>query len=1154
MRRPFALKATLSFVVLAWCASAFALNPDLDISQYAHTAWRVRDGFAKGAILSIAQTPDGYLWLGTEFGLLRFDGVRAVPWHPPGGEQLPSNYISALLVAHDGTLWIGTLSGLASWRNSTFTRYPEVAQGYILSLLEDRQQTIWIGATEAFKKGRLCALRGGKIDCYGDGAFGDSVAAAYQDREDNLWVSSQNELWRWAPAPPTRYAFPRGEIEVDSLIEDDEGKLLLAANDGLKQLVSGKIENYSLPGITGQIRPGNFLRSSDGSLWIGTSQGLMRLHKERVDRFSAVDGLSGDRISRLFEDREGSVWVVTSDGLDRFREYAIPTIARSQGLSSKNIYAVQASPDGSIWIATTDGLNRWANGRVTVYRDRSAFGQSRRVEGTELRISGVATEIANSGLAGTPNSLGMDDAGRLWVATDDSVFYFDRGRFFRVPGLPGRNTFSFSGDGYGNVWILQREHLFYWSPNTSVQEIPLSQFSQETIRTMLPDRDPGGLWLGFYQGGVVYLKDGKVVRPYGSADGLGGGRVNSLRFGSGEKVLAATEGGLSRIDDSHIHTLTSRNGLPCDEVNWSMEDDDHNVWLNMPCGLVRIERAEWYAWVDDPGHLVKTTIFDSSDGVRSVGLYAHHASRVTKSPDGKLWFSPFDGVSVIDPQHLPFNAVPPPVHVEQLMADQKAYDLASEPNGHLRLPPLVRGLEIDYTALSFVAPEKVLFRYKLEGLDRDWHDAGNRRQAFYTNLPPRHYRFRVAACNNSGVWNEAGAFLDFSIAPAYYQMTWFRALWAAAFLALLWAVYQVRVRQLRSEEQKFREAVETMPALAFIARSDGQRTFVNSRWVEYTGLTEKQALGWGWQVAVHPNDLSRALTTWQEAQTSGNALEYEARILRSADGDYRWFQTRAVPVRDKRGKIVKWYGVINDIEDRKRAEELQAELAHITRVNTMVELTASLAHDIKQPIGAAVTNAEACARLLDRDQPDVLEAREAALEMARDAKHAAQIIDRVRSLYRKDSSHWEMVDVNEIIDEMVMLLRGESHRYAISLRTDLAELPQIKADRVQLQQVFMNLILNAIEAMKDTGGDLSIRSQRNEDDELLVSVTDNGVGLPAGRADEIFKAFFTTKSQGTGMGLAITRSIVESHGGRIWATANSERGTTFYFTLSTTVA
>lgn len=230
----------------------------------------------------------------------------------------------------------------------------------------------------------------------------------------------------------------------------------------------------------------------------------------------------------------------------------------------------------------------------------------------------------------------------------------------------------------GAPFLLVAQHI---SPGDSVVSVLARDDSNDAP-------GPGSWWLvaGVLPGGRSYLKDGNVVRSYGSADGLGGGRVNSLRFGSREKVLAATEGGLSRIDDSHIHTLTSRNGLPCDEVNWSMEDDDHNEWQNMPCGLVKIERAEWHAWVDDPRHLVKMTIFDSFDGVGSVGLYAHHASRVTKSPDGKLWFSPFDGVSVIDPQHLPFNAVPPPMHVEQLMADQKTYDLASEPNGHCACP------------------------------------------------------------------------------------------------------------------------------------------------------------------------------------------------------------------------------------------------------------------------------------------------------------------------------------------------------------------------------------------------------------------------------------------------------------------------------------
>jgi signal transduction histidine kinase len=279
-------------------------------------------------------------------------------------------------------------------------------------------------------------------------------------------------------------------------------------------------------------------------------------------------------------------------------------------------------------------------------------------------------------------------------------------------------------------------------------------------------------------------------------------------------------------------------------------------------------------------------------------------------------------------------------------------------------------------------------------------------------------------------------------------------------------------------------------------------------------------------------------------------LEYEARLRRGADGDYHWFQTRAVPVRDKRGKILKWYGVINDIEDRKRAEQLQADLAHVNRVSTMGELTASLAHEIKQPIGAAVTNAEACARLLDRAQPDVLEAREAALEMAKDAKRAAHIIDRVRSLYRKGSSQIDTVDVNEVISEMLLLLRNEANRHSVSMRTDLAEgPPKVTADRVQLQQVLMNIMLNGIQAMAETGGVLTIKTQLDQDGRVQISVSDTGVGLPADKAEQIFDAFFTTKPEGSGMGLAITRSILESHGGRIWATANSERGATFHFTL-----
>ena len=275
------------------------------------------------------------------------------------------------------------------------------------------------------------------------------------------------------------------------------------------------------------------------------------------------------------------------------------------------------------------------------------------------------------------------------------------------------------------------------------------------------------------------------------------------------------------------------------------------------------------------------------------------------------------------------------------------------------------------------------------------------------------------------------------------------------------------------------------------------------------------------------------------------------------DGTVKHIHAIGHPVLTRNGDLVRVVGTMVDVTERKRAEEanerlrqLEADLAHINRVSTMGELTASLAHEIKQPIGAAVTNAEACLRLLDRDQPDLPEAREAALEMARDARRAADIIDRVRLLYQKGSPHLDVVDVNELIREMMIVLHTEANRHSVTMRTDLAEgLPTATADRVQLQQALMNLMRNGIEAMRNTGGELSIKSVLGEHDQLLISVSDTGLGLPADNIDRVFNAFFTTKYQGTGLGLPITRSIVESHGGRVWATANAGRGATFHFTL-----
>ena len=309
---------------------------------------------------------------------------------------------------------------------------------------------------------------------------------------------------------------------------------------------------------------------------------------------------------------------------------------------------------------------------------------------------------------------------------------------------------------------------------------------------------------------------------------------------------------------------------------------------------------------------------------------------------------------------------------------------------------------------------------------------------------------------------------------------------------------------------------------------------------------------------IHPDDRAKWQRTLDRAIREKSEYQVEFRIL-LPDGTVKYVHAVGHPVFNAAGDFVEFVGSSMDITERKRAEEslrrAQADLAHVNRVSTMGELAASLAHELKQPIAAALTNAKTCVRWLRRDTPDVAEGCEAALRMINDATRAAEVIDRVRSLYRRETSDRELLDVNEIIREMIVLLRDKADRSSISIRTELdSELPLITADRVQLQQVLMNLILNGIEAMNDAKGELTITSKRTADAQLLVSVSDSGIGLPVGEVDRIFDAFFTTKAQGTGMGLSISRRIIECHGGRLWACANAERGATFQFTVPTDVA
>jgi PAS domain S-box-containing protein len=532
-----------------------------------------------------------------------------------------------------------------------------------------------------------------------------------------------------------------------------------------------------------------------------------------------------------------------------------------------------------------------------------------------------------------------------------------------------------------------------------------------------------------------------------------------------------------------------------------------------------------------------------------------------------MFFGGFSGGVAFYPDKVVDNPYVPPV----VLTDFRLFDRPATVGAHsplhksigytsaLRLSHDQNVFALEFSALSYFNPATNRYRYKLDGLDRQWHEVGsNQRLVTYTTLPSGMYTFRVQGATSRGARSEPGLELAVEILPPWWNTWWFRALCVTAFLGVLWVLYQFRIQQLRRQERKLRDVIETMPTFAWTALPDGSVDFVNHHWQEYTGLSAERTVGSGWEAAVHPADLKRHLEKWRASLASGEPFENEVRYRRAADGQHRWFLARAVPLRDARGKIVKWYGISTDIEDRKRAEQerersrqLEADLAHINRVSMMGEMAASLAHEIKQPIAAAMTSANSCIEWLAHEPPNLDRARAAAAKIDKYGNRAAEIIDHIRSLYRKSPPQSELIDVNEIVHEIFTLLQGEAIRYSIAMRSELGGgLPKIKADRVQLQQVFMNLVLNAIEAMRDEGGDLTVKSQR-QDGQLLFSVSDTGPGLPVGNVDQIFSAFFTTKPQGSGMGLAISRSIVESHGGRLWAAANDGRGATFLFTLPT---
>jgi PAS domain S-box-containing protein len=1108
--------------------------------QVGHDSWTFQQG-APADVACLAQTNDGFLWLGGPNGLFRFDGTRFEPFNSPFGDRLLSTNLYSLFAPPSGGLWIGyTFGGFSFLDKGRVTNYGS-GIGSVYGFAQDREGIVWAGASSGLWRFDHSGWQ--NIGVEWNAPAGRMMQVGF-DSEGILWALvggsvAPKDLIYLMPGT-RRFKTAGSNLSADGFTWEPD-RTVLTAPAAPRVSDSGKGPDERLPAYP-VMKKSLQIVDRNNSVWISPRDEpvVVRLPE---DSLRDVPNKASPAVSETYNinpfqmaqlvDREGNIWFGDTKGIHRF--FYTPLIRQMfpKETSGYGDFGVVADDHGAVWISFG------ASGASVIADLYHVLGGK-----AERGLQQVTTSFAYR----APDKT-------FWFSGEGCLWHLVGNDFVRVnlpPEVVNQSDLlqTITEDQQGGLWVSFGRYGLYrlangsWTLYGGRDDLPRAGH----MITMFTD-SLGRVWFGYTKSQLAVL-DGDRVRRFGPSDDLQVGNITAI-YGRGSEIWIGGEFGLEQFDQGRFHKIAAVDDKWLRGISGIVETPEGDLWLNGISGIFHIHKAEISKALKDSAYRVKGEHFGIREGLSGVAVQLRPLPTAIEGTDGKLWFTLRNGVVWLDPAaYSEKRTVSPPITIQSVSADDKGYAL----DARLSFPAHTSSVQISYSAVSLSDPEAIRFRYKLQETDKDWHEAATATPVTYRNLPPGSYHFSVEASDTNGVWSGAPANMAFTILPAFYQTTWFRLLCVAAFLALLWGLYQLRVQQFRREERKLREAIETIPAMAWIAGPDGTVQFMNRRWVEYTGLSQLGTVGEVGKDAIHPEDLDRSVRRMGASFASGEPFEDEVRVRR-ADGEYRWFLNRGVPLRDKRGKVVKWYGAATDIQDRKRAEELQADLAHTNRVSILGELAASISHELAQPLTVTTANAKASLRWLQRDPPDLTEVRKGTERIMEAGTLASEIISRLRSLYKKTPPQRESVDACEIIGEMVLLLRGEANECAVSIRTDIgADLPKITADRVQLQQVLMNLMLNGIEAMKETGGVLTIKTVRGDGGgQVLISVSDTGAGLPAGKADEIFNAFFTTKTQGTGMGLAISRSIVEAHGGHLWATSCDGRGATFHFTLSAAV-
>ena len=754
----------LIWAFIAVSVPVYALNPDYTLSQYVHTAWRGDVGLQ--AVRRLNQTPDGYLWLATRGGLVRFDGVRFSTFTAAQG--LESSTMQDLAVDPDGSLWVATFGGgIAHYQAGKFRSYTSrdgPTSDNILSLYRDSRAVLWAGTSD----GGIFRMREGRFQELSLGIpASHEITAFLEDTDQSLWVATYgNGVFHLQNGTLTAFSVEDGlpDAHIAGLCRDHSGKIWTAGWKGISSWNGTRFVGH----IAVNAAVSEAITCSedrDGNLWIASSSGLFRAHAGQVSKMDRSSGLSGDSVSDVFEDREGNLWVATRAGLDRLEDGAIRTHSPAAKVYSATQGPVVADGSGGVWTVSNNQIARIAANTISVWP--------------------LALPAGSRGFT----MLSEPDSGFL-IGSDTGLRHWSREHAALAPEMTGLRVLSMLQARDGSVWIgTANRGLLHWGSSSGSRTLIEAGVPDKFITTLAEDRE-GAIWAGSSFGGGLYRVAGGHVRHFGQGEDLRSPNIWTIFVDAKGDLWIGSTSGLSWFQDGRLRTVSSQQGLPNDAVLAIVDDSFDRLWFRGYGGIAAIEKKSLIEWAAGRRRRLNPTVYRSADGLQ-IWTADRAFPNALRSADGHLWFSIADGLAEVTPP-APGASHSPEFRV---LIEDVAIDRVSHSEvGSIRIPPGARSIELRYTALTLSAPETVRFRYRLEGIDSDWVDADARRVAFYNNLKPGAYTFRVSASAGQEQWRESSA-LVLEQLPYFYQTPWFMLLASATALSLAFFAYRVRLQQ-----------------------------------------------------------------------------------------------------------------------------------------------------------------------------------------------------------------------------------------------------------------------------------------------------------------------------------------------------------------------